>query len=453
MYREGAELNWTGRRRRTTRAANDRRTCRKCGTPLGRDNREAYCSPCKENLFVAHGRVEATPRAHRGRQRDRAGDSAVSADGVMSLAGMLLADPSRWGLMGIEFAFFHQFFNDDLQGELRDMRHQLYGRTDPPLPMSMGEAERSFGFINPTLGELLGPYAELLPTADVPDSKRSSAAMRAAMFVHRRHVDETVTVLADRLQKAGLLRVGDEVDLEPSLLILLVPIGARRVPSDAFWTIVKRLREMKERLPAHADALPLALVCGTPPIPPNVLTDYCFHAGAAVPLERLRLCVYSAKADDIRPFYSLVTAGLAQPPSPSAPRPAFRWREGCPSYLESLVGVEGAALPTAGSVQQAFRRARTGKRFYDSPTKVKDYRAEVEAWAKATLCLACDMSNRDALELWTERHADARLSFSRSGSAGGVTASQEIVFSGQLKRIDTRIKRIRAMAARAASAA
>jgi hypothetical protein len=49
----------------------------------------------------------------------------------------------------------HQFFNQELQLELKEMRRQLYGQEDPPMPMTFGRRSEAFSrYEGLTLDEL-----------------------------------------------------------------------------------------------------------------------------------------------------------------------------------------------------------------------------------------------------------------------------------------------------------
>lgn len=115
---------------------------------------------------------------------------------------------------------------------------------------------------------------------------------------------------------------------------------------------------------------------------------------------------------------------------------------GLPPYLELPIN-SGSGVPSPSRVQQAFKRARVGKQFHDSRTKIRDYVLHVEAWAKVTLRLVCGMGNRQILSLWAESHGGTELDL--DSIYGRRTASPEVVFAQQIRRITRRIREIEAL--------
>lgn len=423
------------------------RECDECGTTLGRTNSGDYCWPCKERLDE-EGRPTSTPPRKSARSPGHQASKATALqEDVMALADVLLAEPSRWGLMGIEFAFFHQFFNEGLRSELADMRRVLYGQPQPPCAMSLLEAERLFAPVLPSVRDIL-EWND--PTDPCVDSS-GLVALRAAIPLQLTHSIEVIRFLADRLRQAGLIGGSTDlagrktIGLHAGLLTLLLPMSPGQVATAGeFWSVARRMRELEEELATATGSLDLALVCGTPPVPTNLKAQIQYDTDS--PTTELRLRVYSAKVRDIREAYSMVGDSFApRAEMLGRTKVQWRWRKGLPSCLEASVSTTNGLLPAPGAMQEAFRCARRGMAFYDSRTKIKDYRAEVEAWAKGTLCIAGAMGNRDALEFWTQQRADALSPFNRRQSTESVTTSAEVVFSIQLKRIRKRVQRLRAM--------
>lgn len=240
------------------------RICKGCGGGLNLYNSRAYCGAC-ELKERNRGAGPAGERPNQVKQNP-------CADEVMDLANFLLEQPSRWKVMGIDLMFFHQFFNEGLERELRTMRWQLYGREDPPMPLSPQEAANYFGrFMEPTPGRLseratereafFRPIADSLVTLELRQLIRLAASgdqskldaiadeLEAEIKQIAKDLAFTDAVIEQRMDAFGrtieelLARnlVSDSamvnVSLGPRLLILVVPIGQQDAfeKSEVFW--------------------------------------------------------------------------------------------------------------------------------------------------------------------------------------------------------------------------
>ncbi len=164
------------------------------------------------------------------------------------------------------------------------------------------------------------------------------------------------------------------------------------------------------------------------------------------PLE-IHIKVYSAKLRRLKQGYEIASEMFfPKYGSPSESPPIdVAWSDTFPPYLEMRITPRNGVVPRPSQVGQKFKQARRGKRFYDSKTKVNDYHVELEAWAKATLRLACGMGNRETLRFWAE-HFEEGMSEARLDELyRRTTTPQEVVLSQQVQRISQRIQEIRSL--------
>ena len=479
--------------------ARERRTCRRCGTALSSYNREPLCFRCDEQERQAR-RAEATrgvgrrlrregivapPGAAPGGGSGRDTPPNLCGEKVVDLANQLLRDPQRWGLIGVEYVFFHQFFNEPLQLELKQLRRQLYGQEDPPMPMTLSEAEEIFGSCGePTLGEVrdqadrkmaevkaleadwkksveqldglsgsldreelaarvdplsaVGEWIERLRKLR-PYVKKASS--RLALFEITK--DRFLSLL-EELRAKGLLDGGSTFTLRTPLKILASPIadGQDSDKAQVFWQVAQRLDQLERALPTHLGSLYMALVCGTPPVPANVGFQWTIALGQPMVFR-----IYSAKARDISGLYRAIIEdywGLRprKHRATAAPDVETEWvEEGPLPYLKITLFPRPECIPTPSYVQRILRKEAAGKPFYDRRTKVFDVRKRIRTWATASLKLKCGMGNRDALRFWDAHCIHDRLRYlvEWDGARGSCTASQEVQFEQEIHHVLQRL--------------
>ena len=438
-----------------------RRKCRHCGAVLSRYNPGKLCLPCKD--------VAPNPCGEK----------------IVDLAKELLKEPQRWGLIGVEYIFFHQFFNQELQLELKEMRRQLYGQEDPPMPMTLREAEQAFSrYEGPTLDELKETveakalWADFGNLADQIVSLSSSIdrqelrgllnetlALGETLRARERWIksikkalmplaflkaskDRLLTTVRE-LQSKGLFGGSSEpVSLRLSLGILASPIADREGPDKAgvFWQVAKRLDQLETELPTYGGSLHTALVCGTPPVTPNITFQLELVPSGPVPTV-LRIRIFSAKVRDISGLYEATVQELLglRPRKHSAtacPDPEAEWiEEGPLPHLKISVFLRPASIPTASYVQRVLRKEAAGRPFYDRGTKVFDIEKRIRTWATASLRLVCDMGNRDALRFWDAHCTDDRLryGFERKRAQYTFTVPQEVQLQQDVDHVRQRL--------------
>jgi len=408
---------------------------------------------------------------------------------VMELVDFLRRNLLLVGLMGMEFVFFHRFFNEGLQEQLRELRQQLYGSDDPPMPMTFEEAERKFGSpMGPMMDELQEianqtsmakaavEYAkDWLMRCGVPESVDASelAKRLAETLIARgdkddgvRHTLENLSFrhmffkymhgsfrrLSDEIKQSGLKDVSGHFSVGSlrnlDMLAKPIPQGHRSERLLALLTAATQLHELADALPASEDSLSMAVVCGTPPVPHQGGISVIVQPTGPV---ELHIKVYSAKLRRLALGYQITTEKfwLFKYGSPSESPPIdVAWSDTFPPYLEMRITPRDGVVPCPSQVGQVFKRARRGKRFYDSRTKVHDYDVELEAWAKATLSLACGMGNREIQIFWAEQVEDEpweNLASDYDWLWSRTTTSREVVLSQQITRISNRIQEIRSL--------
>jgi hypothetical protein len=376
----------------------------------------------------------------------------------MGLADHLLQQPSRWGLIGVEFIFFHHFFNEALQAELKEMRRQLYGCDSPPAPMNLEEADKLLGSLVLSVRETeaVGQVAleHFFPEAATLDEITRRALHRlVSSKIFGGVYGRTLMEVADLLREKGLMRGVPFVDLSPGVAILVAPMDDGEWPGEAatFWSIVRRLQGLERALPTYPLSLYLSVVCGTPPVPPNITANAEIDANTGQ--TGLCLRVYSAKTGDIGGFYSSVVEHFLPYAAVNDEPVVFEWRRGDLPYLELKIVPNGGTVPRPSRVRQAFKSSRIGKRFYDSKPRIKDYALEIEAWAKYALSRKCRMGNRDILKTWAEARdwPEEKIDEKIDAIYSPHTNSQEVVLSQQIRRISARIEEMRALISSPAS--
>ena len=419
----------------------------------------------------------------------KSGPEVTPAD-VMALVSYLRKHLSTLGFIGMEFVFFHQFFNEELQDQLKHLRRQLYGHEHPPMPMGLQEAERTFGSpTGPTLEEFrevakpaikkatieyLEGYLErtgvslkaneareaakllaggLLVPAETNEALRQELERMSINWLFRTSLQKGVELLAGEVRSSGSRSVSAHWT---SLDILAKPIpdDVRSEKTAILLQVANHLHELGNTLPANAESLSMAVVCGTPPVPPMSVLSIITQPNA--PLE-IHIKVYSAKLRRLKEGYEIASEIFFPkygPPSESPPIDVA-WSDTFPPYLEMRITPRNGVVPRPSQVGQAFKQARRGKRFYDIRTKVKDYHLELEAWAKATLRLACGMRNRTIVEDWARPSVEdwARISLedgdelesSLDELSRRTAPAREVVLSQQVRRISHRIQEIRSL--------
>ena len=461
--------------------------CEFCDAVLASDNSSKLCSSClKGNLGIepegpGDDELTASP--------DGSGPEVTPAD-VLELVRYLRKHLSTFGFIGMEFVFFHRFFNEELQEQLKRLRCQLYGHEHPPMPMGLQEAEHTFGSpTGPTLDEFrelakpaikkatleyLEGYLErtgvslkaneareavkllaggLLVQAETNEALRQELERMSVHWLFRTSLQKGVEQLAGEVRSSGSPSVSAHWT---SLDILAKPIpdDVRSEKTAILLQVAHDLHELGRTLPAHGESLSMAVVCGTPPVPPMSVIGTIAQPNA--PLE-IHIKVYSAKLRRLQQGYQTVSEYFfPKYGSPSESPPIHvAWSNTFPPCLEMRITPRNGVVPSPSQVGQKFKQARRGKRFYDSKTKVKDYHLELEAWAKATLRLAFKMRNRDILEKWASLYEEdgARLSIKNDEELVTYldelhrrpTTSQGVVLSQQVRRISLRIKEIRSL--------
>jgi hypothetical protein len=408
--------------------------------------------------------------------------SNLCGEKTVDLANELLREPQRWGLIEVEHIFFHEFFNQALQLDLKQMRSQLYGQEDPPMPMTLGEAEEAFGkYVGPTMRKIQEQAerktADTEPLSD--EMKKLIAQLLTVKHCMNREksarlVDELQTLgkeiqalqrnfeklslpfsffemardrfldLAKELHSKSLFDGMSRVDLRSTLKILASPIAEGKGPDNArvFWQIANRLDQLERTLPTYSGSLYMALVCGTPPVCPNVTFHWTMDLGRPMVFR-----VYSAKARDISGLYRAIIEdywGLRprKHRATAAPDVETEWvEEGPLPYLKITLFPRPECIPTPSYVQRILRKEAAGKPFYDRRTKVFDVRKRIRTWATASLKLKCGMGNRDALRFWDAHCIHDRLRYlvEWDGARGSCTASQEVQFEQEIHHVLQRL--------------
>ena len=358
------------------------RACPSCDARLASDKKGRLCSPCE--------------RSGRGLRDDQE---------VFDFALGLYPLRQKLGSLGLDYIFFHQFFNRALQDELTELRQALYHQPGPPRPLSLGDA---------------AIWAVQMETRDDLPANLTSVVRRIEGLTETSPEKGTATLL---------LHASDEPRWPGSL----------RLHAGA---VSQRLRELENELPAAFGTLQLALVCGTPPIPPGIRTSSELRL---VPLvgwvQPFSLKVFSAKERDIKPAYEEMLGGRFSYIKRDFFPIGKRWQPGRPlPFLEIVCVPYRGSVPTPAAVQRVFKAARTPvSRFFDGAVKARDYGYTLRAWAMLVLIEKRKMSHRDALSFWNER-APRSLSF-RFDATVRKTQTGESVLAQEIRRLRQRLKR------------
>lgn len=459
--------------------------CEFCDAVLASDHSSKLCSSClKGNLGIepeepGDDELTATP--------DGSGPEVTPAD-VLELVRYLRKHLSTFGFIGMEFVFFHRFFNKELQEQLKRLRCQLYGHEHPPMPKGLQEAERTFGMspTGPTLEEFrelakpaikkatleyLEGYLErtgvslkaneareavkllaegLLARVETDEALRRDLERISINWLFRESAREGIEQLAGEVRSSGLTSVSVN-SMSLDILAKPIPDDVRSEKMPILLQVANHLHELGSTLPASDESLSMAVVCGTPPVPPMSVIGVVAQPNA--PLE-IRIKVYSAKLRRLQQGYQIASEQFFPKYGSRSESPPIdvTWSDTFPPYLEMRITPRNGVVPRPSQVGQKFKQARRGKRFYDSKTKVKDYPLELEAWAKATLRLKCKMRNREILDEWASLSEEdgARLSIKDGEELEAYldelhrrpTTSQGVVLSQQVKRIWHRIQEI-----------
>lgn len=474
----------------TSRSASpERRQCKGkgCRVILALDQTEDLCSPCRKKGINRFFKWAAKAGQQVG-SNDGAGtpsEPATCSSQVMELASFLLEEPSRWGLMGIEFTFFHRFYNDRLQAELKEMRQQLYGREDPPTPMTPRKAEEVLGhLVEPTASQIeelavskraLGARLVNALAAESGDlnieliriaaggDRRKLARLKDDLTVRLKqavkdlaYVDAVVEQRIDciprvfeELEARGLYdSPGADLNLGSRLLIIAAPIEQQQAAgvSEVFWQVARRLAQREAELSLLPGSLYAALVCGTTPIPESISfsaniaeADFCIRMYSAKAIESF-VDLYRAKLKELKVLHpSLRLLRYFK----NLPEPEVAWiAEGSVPYLRIRVNTEHG-LPSAWHLERLLRRESRWKPFYDRGTRVKEIGKRIRTWAVATLKLKCDMQGRDALEFWDKRCDDPSLRYGFRRPKSGA-ASQEVQLHQDTDHVLRRLAQIEA---------
>jgi hypothetical protein len=452
----------------------DSSSVRRCANPgcrarLASDNDQPLCSLCQRKRMS-----EPNPLT------DQRGDEEIEVspsnspscpDEVMEIVGYARKHLQTLGLIGMEFAFFHRFFNRTLQLELEHIRRDLYGCDGPPLPMD-------FSFPGPTIDlsdseEVVvkaasSYFLRLLQAQGVEDSdevrelvrletekmlanlklkpslrrRLETASKRSLLWHHLMGLDPSFDDLKEFSKLVTEAYSADSSGDLPMHLwagtprlreILKKPMAKQRSPDQISLLLraINRLGELGRGLPADPESLALSVVRGTPPFPPQGEISHVFTPHDDI---QLKIRIYSAK---LKPDFSVVLPFPGGKPSEEVPF-EFLWSDTFPPCLQTTIVLRNGVGPRPSRVNQEFKRARRGKKFYDSYTKVKDYEAELDVWGMTTLNLVCGMGNRDILRYWAKQEDRPEPDID------GVTTNEEKVLSQQIQRIRQRIAEITA---------
>lgn len=326
-----------------------------CGAKMASGKRGRICSPCRDS--------------RHGRRAD---------EQVVSFALGLYPYRARLGVLGLDYVFFHHFLNRDLQDELAQLRQRIYRQPDPPRPLALGNA-----------ATWAAQAQRVDPDTVISQFSMSSTGDRIDLVVMASAALTTPTSPA-RGTDTLLSQASNEPRWTDSL---------RRGASD----VSSRLTELEEQLPAAYGTLHLALICGTPPLPPGVrASDELRLIPEAGWVPAIVLNVFSAKERDIRKLYEEM-AGEQFEYTKKDPFPiGTGWIGGVPlPCLEVVCVPSRGKIPAPSAVQRQFREARSPvSRFFDGNIKARDYGYALRSWTMFVLIERRRMSHREALMLW-----------------------------------------------------
>ena len=354
---------------------------------------------------------------------------------VVALAEGLLEKPTRWGILGVEYLFFHQFFHPELQENLKSLRRELYGHDTPPKPLGLTEASAWMANFALTLAEKWAVEAmEQFPKKVAKQRWRDL-----------QEAQEFAQLLASHDLRAAWQSARAKATFLPILLTPFADDNERDKRMAMAGSVSQRLEELEERLPAAPGTLHLSLVCGTPPIPPDVRVRQALHP--LLPIPCISLQIFSAKVSDLGPIYRHATQGsfTYRNASPRLPPVETVWsnQPGLLPYLELRIVPFKEQMPRPSHVQRQFKRGMTGRKFYDSRTKAKkNLGRDIEIWGKATLRLACKMGGRETLAFWYTSFAEDESESYLDRIYSRETTSIEGKLSRQVQRVRGRLEKI-----------
>jgi hypothetical protein len=190
----------------------------------------------------------------------------------------------------------------------------------------------------------------------------------------------------------------------------------------------------------------MALVCGTPPVTPNITFRLELVPSGPGPTV-LRIRIYSAKVRDISGMYEAIVQELfgLRPRKAGAtvgPDVEAEWiEEGPTPHLKISLFLRPASIPTASYVQRVLRKEAAGRPFYDRGTKVRDIEKRIRTWATVSLRLVCGIGNRDALRFWDAHCTNDRLryEFDRKSALSMFTVSPEALLEQEVDHVRKRL--------------
>ena len=358
------------------------RSCPSCDARLASDQKGRLCSACE--------------KSERG-----LGDDQEVIDFTLGLYPLR----QKLGPLGLDYIFFHHFFNQDLKDELAQLRRTLYRQPEPPRPLSLGDA---------------AAWAARTEKGDTRPQRQSYGLALGQLIAE--------TFLA--MHTAGLLL--DAID---------EPKWAKSLQQNA-GAVSQRLQELENQLPAAIGTLHLALVCGTPPLPPGVRASSELRPVPQVGFVPVFcLNVFSAKERDVKTAYEAILGGHFNFTKKDFVPLTSRWRSSGPLQILEIACVPyGGCVPTPATVQRFFMKARRPvARFFDGTIKAREYGYALRAWAMLLLIEKRKMAHREALTFWNEQTPDG-LHYQFS-AADRKTQTGESVLSQELRRLRRRIKR------------
>lgn len=369
-------------RSRPARASGTPRRCPSCHAGLASHNKGRLCSACEES--------------ERGLRDDQE---------IVDFALDLHPLRKALGVLGLDYIYFHQFFNQALQEELAQLRQDLYHQPEPPRPLSLRDA---------------ATWAARMEM-DATRHKGLSSWPPIGQLI----TETSPAIGTDRL----LLRGFDE------------PRWLKALRQHA-GAVSQRLRELENELPAAFGTLHLALVCGTPPFPPGIRTSSELRLVPQVGrVQAFSLKVFSAKERDIKPAYEAMLGGRFTYAKKDFFPIGSRWQARGPlPFLEVVCVPYQGSVPTSAAVQRFFKAARTPvSHFFDGAVKARDYGYTLRVWAMLVLIEKRKMSHRNALSFWNERApSDLRYQFN---AAERKTQTGESVLAQEIRRLRQRVKR------------
>jgi hypothetical protein len=293
----------------------------------------------------------------------------------------------------------------------------------------------------------------LLARAETDEALRRDLERMSINWLFRESAREGIEQLAAEVRSSGLTSVSVNW-MSLDILAKPIPDDARSEKTAILLQVASHLHELGSTLPASDESLSMAVVCGTPPVPPMSVIGTIAQPNA--PLE-IHIKVYSAKLRRLQQGYQIASEIFFPKYGSRSESPPIdvTWSDTFPPYLEMRITPRNGVVPRPSQVGQKFKQARRGRHFYDSTTKVNDYHLELEAWAKATFRLAFRMRNRDILEKWAGLYEEdgARRSIKNDEELEAYldelhrrpTTSQGVVLSQQVRRISLRIQEIRSL--------